>query len=292
MQANTQTRALMIYLNNREVLEALGDAERGKLTLALLDYLEFGSLPDFSGALQMAFIVLRMDVDRSVSRWEEECARRSAAGKKSGAVRAAKKFGSNVSCKNDSADQDAADDPSDRQDAAPFPSDYQASTGFPGEAQGAAPFPSDEQGSTVFPSGEQGSTVFPSDEQSAAAGTNQNQNQNQNQNTNPNLNANQPAYPQGTFQADGPARGRDFELFWQAYPKKVGKQAAKKAFLRVPVPLDRLLSALSRQRAESQWQRDNGRYIPHPVTWLNQARWEDEPAAPPQDCGLYGVESL
>ena len=93
MQANTQTRALMIYLNNREVLEALGDAERGKLTLALLDYLEFGSLPDFSGALQMAFIVLRMDVDRSVSRWEEECARRSAAGKKSGAVRAAKKCG-------------------------------------------------------------------------------------------------------------------------------------------------------------------------------------------------------
>ena len=26
----------------------------------------------------------------------------------------------------------------------------------------------------------------------------------------------------------------------------------------------------------AQWQRDNGQYIPHPATWLNQGRWDDE----------------
>ena len=25
-----------------------------------------------------------------------------------------------------------------------------------------------------------------------------------------------------------------------------------------------------------QWNRDNGQFIPHPATWLNQRRWEDE----------------
>ena len=84
----------------------------------------------------------------------------------------------------------------------------------------------------------------------------------------------------------------DFDRFWQAYPRKVGKQAARKAFERVVVPVERLLSALEAQRGDPQWQRENGRYIPHPVTWLNQGRWEDEASAAPQDCAAYGVECL
>ena len=72
----------------------------------------------------------------------------------------------------------------------------------------------------------------------------------------------------------------------------MGKQAARRAFDGVPVPLDRLLSALERQRASPQWQRENGRYIPHPVTWLRQGRWEDEPTMPRFDCGAFGVECL
>jgi hypothetical protein len=72
----------------------------------------------------------------------------------------------------------------------------------------------------------------------------------------------------------------------------VGKQAARKAFGRVEVPLDRLLEALERQRGDPQWQKENGRFIPHPVTWLNQGRWEDEPADAPAPCAQYRVESL
>ncbi len=70
----------------------------------------------------------------------------------------------------------------------------------------------------------------------------------------------------------------EFETFWSEYPKKVGKESARKAFERARkrVPLESLLSAIERQKCSSQWTRDNGRYIPNPTTWLNQGRWEDE----------------
>ncbi len=67
-----------------------------------------------------------------------------------------------------------------------------------------------------------------------------------------------------------------FDLFWQAYPKKVGKEAARKAFDRVKVPVETLLAAIERQKGGRQWQEDGGRFIPNPATWLNQGRWEDE----------------
>lgn len=77
-----------------------------------------------------------------------------------------------------------------------------------------------------------------------------------------------------------PARGA-FDAFWQAYPKKVGKLAAKKAFDKANVPVETLLDALERQKCGEQWQKDNGQYIPNPATWLNQGRWEDECKANP-----------
>ena len=67
-----------------------------------------------------------------------------------------------------------------------------------------------------------------------------------------------------------------FDLFWQSYPKKVGKEAARKAFCRVNVPVESLLTAIERQKCGRQWQEDGGKYIPNPATWLNQGRWEDE----------------
>lgn len=67
-----------------------------------------------------------------------------------------------------------------------------------------------------------------------------------------------------------------FETFWRAYPKKVGKQAAWSAFQRVTVPVEQLVAAVERQKRSAQWKEQGGRFIPHPTTWLNQGRWEDE----------------
>lgn len=84
-----------------------------------------------------------------------------------------------------------------------------------------------------------------------------------------------------------------FEKFWQAYPLKKGKQAARRAFDRARklTTLDNMLSAIRKQKGWEQWTRDNGKYIPHPATWLNQGRWDDQsyvdtepekPAPPPR----------
>ena len=40
--------------------------------------------------------------------------------------------------------------------------------------------------------------------------------------------------------------------------------------------LDKLLNALERQKQSPAWKKDGGQYIPHPATWLNGHRWEDE----------------
>lgn len=68
----------------------------------------------------------------------------------------------------------------------------------------------------------------------------------------------------------------EFDAFWEAYPRKEGKQKAKAAFEKVNVPLDVLLNAIEQQKESAQWSKDNGQFIPHPTTWLNGKRWEDE----------------
>lgn len=71
----------------------------------------------------------------------------------------------------------------------------------------------------------------------------------------------------------------DFETFWKAYPRKSGKDAAWKAWQkrRHEIPaLPELAAILARQSHCEQWQRDGGQFIPHPATWLNQGRWQDE----------------
>jgi phage replication O-like protein O len=70
-----------------------------------------------------------------------------------------------------------------------------------------------------------------------------------------------------------------FLKFWETYPKKVGKGNAERVFLKLS-PNDSLFSiiinAVISQSKSEQWQSDGGKYIPHPTTWLNGKRWEDE----------------
>lgn len=79
------------------------------------------------------------------------------------------------------------------------------------------------------------------------------------------------------------AYSADFETFWQSYPRKVGKGAAYARWRSKSPPLDAVLAALKVQKRCEQWK--DMSLIPHPETWLNQRRWEDDPAAyaPPRD---------
>ena len=72
-------------------------------------------------------------------------------------------------------------------------------------------------------------------------------------------------------------REKEFSIFWEAYPKKVGKQAARKSFDRIPASeIPKLVPAVEAQKQSQQWKREGGRFIPNPATWLNQGRWDDE----------------
>ena len=68
-----------------------------------------------------------------------------------------------------------------------------------------------------------------------------------------------------------------FDRFWEAYPKKVAKKEAQKAFEKIKpgtILLDTILVAIQAQKQSGQWQ--DKQYIPNPATWLRREQWEDE----------------
>lgn len=78
--------------------------------------------------------------------------------------------------------------------------------------------------------------------------------------------------------ADG-ASVLGFDEFWLAYPKKLGKGAARKAHrkLRPSAGMQQqILDAIAAWRSTEAWTRDGGRWVPYPAKWLNERRWEDE----------------
>jgi hypothetical protein len=76
--------------------------------------------------------------------------------------------------------------------------------------------------------------------------------------------------------------------FWDAYPKKRSKGQAEKSFAKLKVDeqfMEVILAAIERAKKSTDWQKENGRFIPHPATWLNAKGWEDEQAVMGKDPG-------
>ena len=68
-----------------------------------------------------------------------------------------------------------------------------------------------------------------------------------------------------------------FDEFWSAYPKKVGKKAAVKAWAKATDKpgVQEIIGKINELKATKEWQKDGGQFIPHPATWLNEGRWDD-----------------
>lgn len=70
-----------------------------------------------------------------------------------------------------------------------------------------------------------------------------------------------------------------FKKFWAEYPKKKSKGQAERAWLKIK-PDEQLLAimiaTIERAKKSEEWQKERGKYIPHPATWLNAKGWEDE----------------
>jgi len=87
-----------------------------------------------------------------------------------------------------------------------------------------------------------------------------------------------------------------FIAFWQAYPRKEGKPVAERAYTK----------AVKRDGTHdvdfglgvwlTYWEtRNEPEYVPHPATWLNQARYNDTPpqiSQRPNKSGVSGYEGL
>lgn len=87
-------------------------------------------------------------------------------------------------------------------------------------------------------------------------------------------------------QADGELIMRMFTEFYNIYPRHDGKQSALLKFATImrgckddaerDILLLKMIQSVERLKKTEQWQKDGGKYIPMPSTWLNQRRWEDE----------------
>lgn len=69
-----------------------------------------------------------------------------------------------------------------------------------------------------------------------------------------------------------------FLAFWQAYPRRIGKGAARTAFARSLSFADgnAIVQAAIAYAAHCTEMKIEQKFIPHPTTWLNTERWEDD----------------
>jgi len=69
-----------------------------------------------------------------------------------------------------------------------------------------------------------------------------------------------------------------FEQFWSSYPRKIKKKETLLIWQRknLDLKIEEILTGLNHYKQSEQWCRDGGKFIPHPTTWLNGERWNDE----------------
>lgn len=68
-----------------------------------------------------------------------------------------------------------------------------------------------------------------------------------------------------------------FDEFWSLYPRKIAKATARKAWAKLSAE-QQLMAAKAIDTHCQYWRTKETEleFIPHPSTWLNAERWEDE----------------
>ncbi len=212
---------IKVYFDLLDALEPFGDAERGRLFTAMLEYGRSGAISGLSGNERFLFPMIRAQLDRDKINYEAQCQINFENGKKGGAPQG-----------NSNAAQKQAEI-----------SEIWETTGINQKQPEQAKQPKSRQDKEKDKEKEK---------------------------------KNSPHIPP---KGDVGVISDGFERFWAAYPRKKAKSNALKAFQKLEPDsalLGRILRALEVQKASQDWQRDAGRYIPYPATWLNGMRWEDE----------------
>ena len=79
-------KGFFTYFHMSDMIALLSDEQAGRLYKALMRYGDAGELPEFSDdlPLNMAFSLMKKEIDVNVERYNEVCERRREAGKKGG----------------------------------------------------------------------------------------------------------------------------------------------------------------------------------------------------------------
>jgi hypothetical protein len=79
--------------------------------------------------------------------------------------------------------------------------------------------------------------------------------------------------------SEGDARGGAFAAFWESWPRhsrKVNRAACLKAWqhqnLDAEAPV--IMAGLEKWKTSADWAKEEGQFIPAPLVWLRQRRWE------------------
>ena len=201
---------ICLYHSYLDAIQALSDAERGRLLTAMLNYALKGDAGHLSGNERFVFPIIKSQIDRDNAKYTRQCEKNAINGKSGGRPKKPKN-----------------------------------------------------------------PVAFFENEKSQGKGKGERKDKGEN------------------IPLPSPLGGR-FDRFWSAYPRKAGKGAALKAFQKLNPGeelLEQMLETIRREKGSLQWQEEGGRFIPHPATWLNQGRWEDEPLEPAEE-ELYGGETL
>ncbi|MEZ7136848.1 YdaU family protein [Komagataeibacter sp. SM21] len=74
----------------------------------------------------------------------------------------------------------------------------------------------------------------------------------------------------------------EFAEFWEAYPRRAGKDAARKAHTKARTRATQAEIMLGLSRHVDVWpdrKSDRAQFIPYPASWLNDGGWQDDPSA-------------
>lgn len=73
--------------------------------------------------------------------------------------------------------------------------------------------------------------------------------------------------------------GEGFDKFWAAYPKHEAKKLCRQWWAKhkpEDVLLGVMLAKIDQAKQTAKWKDRGGKFVPMPLTWLNQERWDDE----------------
>lgn len=247
-------RSFVLYCDYREHLQLLSDSERGQLFTAILDYANDDEVGELPPMVKMAFSFIKSQMDKDAEKYAQIVKARSEAGKKSAAAKQQRLTNGNENIQ-------PTTEPKPEGETQRFPTSDNKN----------------QQNQQMITSANE-------IQQNQQTLTNSTDNVNVNDNVNVTVDViSPPLTPRGGRGGGDDIYSERFKEFWAAYPKKIGKDAALKAFMKRKPSADlvsKMITAIEWQKQTDQWTRESGRYIPNPATWINQGRWEDEPPAP------------